>query len=140
METTKTITTIKLTGETVLAAKGVSAAARLRGCVVLAAGVPALGGTGLSGTGMYGTGLSGAGMPAATGLTRGWTPVVVERSERPVQAPKAVAAADLYGHVHTLGADNQQDYRIHQAAADFAADAARSAKAFRGRAPWRERT
>ncbi|WP_377269496.1 hypothetical protein [Peterkaempfera sp. SMS 1(5)a] len=113
METTKMITTIKLTDETVAVAMGVSAvAARLRGGVVL-------GGT--------------------TGLSLGWTPVVVERSERPTQAPKAAAVA-TYGYAHAIGAGNQQDQQIHQAASDFAADATRSMRAFRGLEPWRERT
>ncbi len=106
------ITTIKLTDETVAVAMGVSAvAARLRGGVVL-------GGT--------------------TGLSLGWTPVVVERSERPTQAPKAAAAT--YGYAHAIGAGNQQDQQIHQAATDFAGDAASSMRAFRGLEPWRERT
>lgn len=111
------ISTIKMTDETVAVAMGVSVvAARLRGGVVL------------SGT---------------TGLSLGWTPVVVERverSERPTQAPKAAAGAVRYGYVHAIGAGNHQDQQIHLAATAFAADADHSMRAFRGLEPWRERT
>jgi hypothetical protein len=150
VENTKMITTIKLTGETVAVAMGVSAAsARLRGGVVLGLGVAGLGRTGFGATGAgttgagNGTGVAGNG----TGLSRRWTPVVtpvvverVERSERPTQAPKAAAAAAEYGYVHAIGAGTQQDQQIHLAEADFPADVTRSMRAFRGLDPWRERT
>ena len=128
MEATKTIRTIKLTGDIAAVTTGVSAVAvRLRSDVVLASGVLCLGGSGESRTGLFG----------------GRTPVDVERperSDRPTQAPKAVAAAARYGCAPAVGAGNQQDHRIHQAQAAFATNAKHSMWALRGLPPWRERT
>ena len=122
------ITMIKLMGETVAVAEGVSAAAvRLRGDVVLASGVLGLRRSGASGT----------------DLLADRTPVGTERpvrSDRPTQASKAVAAAARYGCAHAIDAGNQQDQQTHRAEAAFAADAKRSMWAFRGLPPWRERT
>jgi hypothetical protein len=147
VKTKQMIATIKLMDRTVAVAMGVSTGAtRLGADLFLGFGGTGLSGTRLSGSGLSGSGLFGTGSEAAvvTGRSHGWTAVDgkrVERSERPVQAPKAVAAAEKYGYAHAIGAGTQQtDQQINLAETAFAADATPPMRAFRGLEPWRERT
>jgi hypothetical protein len=123
------ITSIKLTGETVAAAVGVSAGmglsavpARMRGSVIQVDGVPGLGGSGLS-----------RDWTVADGLRE-------ERSERPTSAPKAAAVITTCGYAHAFGAGTRQIDQQIQAPAAIAAKATFSMRALRGLEPWRERT
>ncbi|MCU7822958.1 hypothetical protein [Kitasatospora sp. DSM 101779] len=155
METTKTIT--KLTGQTVFAmpvcapsmfgTRGTSTVvSRLRGVVVLAENGLGLQGTDVSvvsGSGF--TGLGGADS-FETGLSRDWAIFgggLELRDERPTQAPKAVAVAAKHGgyvRVSGAGAAKQDEQLINQAQAAHTGAQAIRMRAFRGPAPWSERT
>ncbi|MFB7662895.1 hypothetical protein ACFC1R_02975 [Kitasatospora sp. NPDC056138] len=143
----------KLTGQTVIAmpwralsqfdATGTSiVAAQLRDVVV-----PAEGGLGLDATGVSianaavlgGSTVSGPGNTDATSVESG-----LSRSERPLQASKAVVAATKHGdYARVIGAgaaQKQEQQQINLAEAAFTGAMAIRMRAFRGPGPWRERT
>ncbi|GAA2131531.1 hypothetical protein GCM10009760_05370 [Kitasatospora kazusensis] len=164
METTTMIT--KLTGQTVIALPScasasfgtagiTSAASLLRGAAVLADNGLGLDGQDLDTTGVSviaavlgvsGLGNTGAGSVEA-GLSGNWPTFGGGRelrNERPIQAPKAVAAAAEHGdYAQAIGAGEakkQDEQQIAKAEAAFMGAMAVRIRAYRGPQPWRERT
>ncbi len=164
MKTTTMIT--KLTGQTVIAMpscapalfgttgipsatsslRGAVDASLLRGVVVLADNGPGLDATGVSAVVVSGLGNTGA-TSVEAGLSRDWATFGGGRelrSERPMQAPKALVAAAMHGdYAQVIGAGEakkQDEQQINKAEAAFTGAMAVRIRAYRGPQPWRERT